>query len=83
MGFDDFLENDCWPEVRELFKEARRLAVEKGFKVRKGGKGAKGSPGIRRNLRCSLCYRGSKTLSRLSLRDFRHPMRYSSVSTNS
>ena len=46
MGFDDFLEKDCRPDVRKLFKEARRLAVEKGFKVRKGGKGAKGSPGI-------------------------------------
>ena len=46
MGFDDFLENDCWPDVRELFKEARRLAKKKGFKVRKGGKGSKGSPGI-------------------------------------
>ena len=46
MGFDDFLENDCWPDVHELFKEARRLAVERGFKVGKGGKGSKGSPGI-------------------------------------
>ena len=46
MGFDDFLGNDCWPDVHELFKEARRLAVERGFKVGKGGKGSKGSPGI-------------------------------------
>ena len=46
MGFDDFLEKDCRPDVRKLFKEARRLAVERGFKVIKGGKGAKGSSGI-------------------------------------
>ena len=46
MGFDDFLENDCRPDVHELFREARHLAVKRGFKVGKGGKGAKGSTGI-------------------------------------